>query len=690
MLYGEEVLSGQINYQEFWSFLGKGKRVRPESKETFPPNPRILDKEFFSRYNSGIMKSDEIRKKYIKFFKASPRNHKEIDPSSLVLEGDATTLFTSAGMQQLVPYLSGKKHRKGKRLVNSQPSLRTQDIDEVGDNRHTTFFEMLGNWSLGDYFKEEQLSWFWEFLTKELNLPKERLWVSVFAGDNQVPKDQESIDIWKKLGVPKEKIHEYGVKENWWSMTGPPSKMSQGDIGGPDSEVFYDFGEDLNFHEHSPWKKQKCHPNCECGRFLEIGNSVFIEYSKSQDGSLKELPQKNVDFGGGLERIAAAVKDNPDVFMTDLLKPIMDEVIKSYFSGIFDESLEYPVGASLFSNNKEAEEFKKRTKESVRIASDHIRASVFIAREGVVPSNKEAGYVLRRLIRRAVLKLEPLRKGIMADSDYTHSFNKVIGAVIDVYKGLYFQNEKQNGQINQTIRDEVANFGKTLRKGLKIVENTDKVTGKVAFDLYQTYGFPLEVTSEIFSEKGQKIDQKEFKQEFEKHKEKSRAASAGMFKGGLADASEEVVKLHTATHLLHWALRKVLGDSVRQEGSNITKERLRFDFSHPQKLTEKEVKKVEDLINQKIEADLPVHKTTEDKDGALKSGALAFFKETYPDKVSVYTIGKDPNKDWVSKELCGGPHVKATSKIGRVRIKKQDKIGSNLIRMYVTAENGGS
>lgn len=579
------------------------------------------------------MNSSEVRRKYIEFFEK--KGHKHIPEAPLVLQNDPTTLFNSSGMQQLVPYLMGEEHPLGKRLVDSQPSFRTVDIDEIGDNRHLTYFEMLGNWSLGDYFKKEQLNWIWEFFTQELKLPKDKLWITLFEGDGKVPKDDESFEIWKKIGVPESRIHFYGSEKNWWSRSGTPKEMPEGEIGGPDSEIFFEF-ENV---KHDKKFGDKCHPNCDCGRFIEIGNSVFIQYRKVGN-ELVEMSQKNVDFGGGLERIVAAVQKTPDVFKTDIYKEIISKI---------ENVTEKKYGE------------KKDTDIKMRIIADHFRASLALVKEGVVPSNKMQGYVLRRLIRRSLLKIY-LLKGSLEDTD------------LDL------------GETNMVIQEEVKKFKDSLKKGLKEVEKLETIDGKKAFDLYQTYGFPLEMTKEIFEEKGQKINEKQFEKEFEKHKEVSRSASAGTFKGGLADSSEETVKLHTATHLLHWALRKVLGEKVHQEGSNITKERLRFDFSHNQKLSEAEVKEVEDLINEKIKEALPVTKTIEDKEKAIKSGALSFFREKYPEKVSVYTIGKDPKKDWVSKELCGGPHVNNTSELVHVRIKKQEKIGSNLVRIYAELE----
>jgi len=568
------------------------------------------------------MTSNEIREKYLKFFISSPRAHREIVPAPLVLEGDPTTLFTSAGMQPLIPYLKGKGHPKGKRLVDSQPSIRLQDIEEVGDNRHITYFEMLGNWSLGDYFKKEQIPWIFEFFTKELNLPKEKLWVSVFEGYKNVPKDEESFVIWKKLGIPESRIFFYGVKNNWWNR-GEPFDMPVGEIGGPDSEIFFDFG-----LSHNPEYGRKCHPNCNCGRFLEIGNSVFMQYVKNADGSLSELPQKNVDFGGGLERITAAVNRDPDIFKIDIYQPQI-------------KALEIIAG-------KKYGEGKAETK-GFRVIADHLRAASVIAKEGVVPGNKLQGYILRRLIRRAGVKMHKLQ---ISASDL---------------------------KISGTIGDEINKFEKILASGTRLARNMNIKP----FDLYQSYGIPLEITQEIFALQGRKItdkDRKEFEKEFNKHRESSRTASAGMFKGGLADTSEEVTKLHTTTHLLHASLRKVLDEGVSQKGSNITAERLRFDFSYPRKLTDEELTQVEDLINLQIAKDLPVSFKTMGLEAAIKLGALHFFAEKYGKQVKVYSIGD------FSKEVCGGPHVTRTGKIGRVRIIKQEKTGADLIRIYVGLE----
>jgi alanyl-tRNA synthetase len=591
------------------------------------------------------MTSDEIRRKFIDFFKSEPRNHREISPAPLIPPDDPTTLFTSSGMQQLIPYLTGESHAEGKRLVNSQPCLRLEDIDEVGDNRHTTFFKMLGNWSLGDYFKKEQLNWFWEFLTKELNLPEERIWVSVFEGTKRIPKDEESAKIWKEIGVPEERIHFYGVKENWWSRSGPPDKMPAGEIGGPDSEVFFEFTQ----VKHNPKFGKECHPNCECGRFLEIGNSVFIQYIKEKGGSLKELPQKNVDFGGGLERMVAAVNNNPDIFQIDVFKPVIETISK-------ETGIEY---------GKD-----EKTDRNFRIIADHFRAAIELIKEGVEPNNKLQGYILRRLIRKAALRVR----------DFP-------GDISSVGLSKNISNSMGDVKVSTVLAEEVKNFENVLDKGSQLVTKNKDIK---PFDLYQTYGIPFEVSQELFlkirGEKLSKQDKEEFEKEFEKHQKLSRTASAGMFKGGLADKSEETKRLHTTTHLLHASLRKVLGDHVQQKGSNVTAERLRFDFSHPQKLTDEELKKVEALINEQIKKDLPVTQKTETFKEAKDEGALAFFGEKYGEKVKVYTIG-DPEGKWFSKEVCGGPHVAHTGEIGHVKIFKQEKIGSGLMRIYAKAES---
>jgi alanyl-tRNA synthetase len=605
------------------------------------------------------MNSSELRAKYIKYFEKS--GHVQIPPASLVPEDDPTTLFTSSGMQPLVPYLLGQPHPQGKRLVNSQPSFRGQgindDTQEVGDMRHTTFFEMLGNWSLGDYFKKEQLEYFFTFLTDNnegLGLDPSKLYVTVFAGNDQVPKDTESIEIWQKLFKQKnievkegERIFAYGVDKNWWSRSGTPEQMPIGEIGGPDSEVYYDFG-----LPHDPRFGKKCHPACDCGRFLEIGNSVFMQYQKQAGNKFVELPQKNVDFGGGLERLLSVVQNDPDFFKTDLFLPIISAIEK-------------------LTGKKYADDENKIL---MRVIADHIKASVFLIKAGVQPSNKDRGYVLRRLLRRAAVKTRSLNSRV----NLQEVFSETATEVVKIYQGLYFNQETDLSSIKNTITEEVSKFSRTLEKGLKQIQKIELIDGKAAFDLYQTYGFPIEITTELATQKGQKIDTAEFKQEYEKHKETSRTASAGMFKGGLADHSEINTKYHTATHLLQAALRKILGTHVQQTGSNISPERLRFDFSHPEKLTPDQLAEVEQLVNRQIKADLKVTSTVMGKEAALKSGALGFFTEKYGDQVSVYAIGD------FSKEICGGPHVEHIGILGNFKIIKEESAGAGIRRIYAT------
>jgi len=604
------------------------------------------------------MSTKEIREKYLEFFKK--RGHVEIAPSPLVIESDPTTLFTSSGMQPLIPYLKGEKHPEGKRLVDSQPSLRLQDLEEVGDNRHTTFFEMLGNWSLGDYFKEKQLPWIWEFLTKELKLDPKRLYVSVFAGNDQIPKDTESFGLWKKIGLSESHIHFYDAEKNWWSRSGPPDKMPVGEIGGPDSEIFFEF--DV---PHNPDFGKICHPNCQCGKFLEIGNSVFMQFKKVSKTKLSELPQKNVDFGGGLERIAAAVNGDPDIFKID----IFAEVIKK-----IEKEVNFNYGAD------------SKKDRSFRVITDHLRASCNLLAEGVVPSNKLHGYVLRRLVRRAMFHFHLLGSGISGGA---------VSHVAESLRNEYPNINKNWPFIEENLNAEATRFESALKRGLakltKAVSDGIKIDGKFTFDLYQTEGFPLELTLEILGQNGIRFtteEKNEFESEFQKHKELSRNTSAGIFHGGLTASSEETKKLHTVTHLLHAALRQVLGEHVSQKGSHITAERLRFDFSHPARLTEKEVKKVEDLINEQIKKALPVSFKTETLPEAIAEGALHFFGEKYGKEVKVYSIGPSTGSGSpFSREVCGGPHINNTRELTRVRINKQEKIGSGVTRIYAVLEN---
>lgn len=608
------------------------------------------------------MTSRDIRQKYIQFFES--RGHKEIEPAKLVLENDPTTLFTSAGMQPLVPYLLGENHPEGKRLVDSQPCFRSQDIEEVGDNRHITFFEMLGNWSLGDYFKKEQLPWVWEFLTQELKLPKDRLHISLFEGGDGVDKDSESFEIWKSVGVDESHIHFYDAKKNWWSLSGTPAQMKEGEIGGPDSEIFFEFTQ----VDHSKEFGEKCHPNCDCGRFLEIGNSVFIQYQKQSEGSLKELPNKNVDFGGGLERLLVAKNDDPDIFKIDLLLGIIEE-IETFTGKKYTDSVNKP---------------------AMRIIADHLRAAVFLIVSGVVPANKLQGYLLRRLLRRSAIKVYELGGGL---TDIP-SLGAVAEEVLRVYDGEVGINRlEQRDLVEKIIVDEMSRFASSLDKGLKEVEKIQRIDGKKAFDLYQSFGFPYEITEELFRQKGQEIDREQFKAEFEKHKDLSRTASAGKFAGGLAGHSEVEVKYHTATHLLHQALRDVLGETVFQKGSNITPKRLRFDFSFNRKMTEEEIREVEDLVNEKIKEDLKVDRKYMTYVEAKALNAIGLFDEKYDkSNVSIYCIGpnyqlnseaKDQRKrgEYYSLEFCGGPHVDNTRVIGAIKIVKEEAISQGIRRI---------
>jgi alanyl-tRNA synthetase len=493
-------------------------------------------------------------------------------------------------MQPLVPYLLGQPHPEGNRLVDSQTCFRAEDMDEVGDNRHTTFFEMLGNWSLGDYFKKEQLPWFWEFLTEVLKLPRDRLWVTCFEGDETtgVPKDTESAEIWKSLGVPEDRIRFYGAEHNWWSREGVPANMRDGEPGGPDSEVFYEFTQ----VEHDKKFGEQCHPNCDCGRFLEIGNSVFMTYRKNGD-KFVPLPKPNVDFGGGLERIAAAVIDSPDVFQISLLKPIV--------SGLEELS------------GKSYGQYQN----SMRVIADHLRAGVFLAVDGVAPSNKQQGYVMRRLLRRAIRYAFDL--GIEQDL-----CEKIAPTVINLYKNDFPEVAEREKEVIDVFMKEEKIFRQTLRAGVrefqKMSKDEEYLTSQVIFKLYDTYGFPMELSLEEAYRQNVKVEdgwRVGFDKLMNEQRQRSQTASAGMFKGGLADHSPEVVKLHTTTHLMYQALKNILGDHVVQRGSNITAERTRFDFSHPEKVTREQLDEVEKIVNEQIEKDLPVTWKEEKTDEAF-------------------------------------------------------------------------
>lgn len=600
------------------------------------------------------MTGRELRQAYLDFFIG--KNHSRIDPAPLVLENDPTTLFTSSGMQPLVPYLLGAPHPAGTRLVNSQPSFRSQDIDEVGDNRHSTFFEMLGNWSLGDYFKQDQLTWFFTFLTDTIGLDPNKLYVSVFAGNDQVPRDDESIRIWQQLFTSKnidaklgERIFAYPADKNWWSRAGIPESMPAGEPGGPDSEVFFDFGADLKLHENSPFKDSTCHPNCDCGRFLEIGNSVFMQYQKSAAGSLQELPQKNVDFGGGLERLLAATQNSPDIFTTDLFLPLIRQI-----EALTERS------------------YTDRHQAPMRVIADHLKASVFLISSGVLPGNKQQPYLLRRLLRRSAVKLHQLTGRSLNGGVLT----ELAQTVVSIYPE-YLDSKTLTPKLD-LITEEINKFNKALDKGLRLLDKStpESITPQFAFDLLQTYGFPYEVTKEIALTKGVTLDDAAFDALKSQHTQLSRTTSAGMFKGGLQDQSEITTKYHTATHLLHQALRQILGPSVQQVGSNITADRLRFDFTHPQPLTPDQLQQVEALVNQQINADLPVTRDEMSLEQARDSGALAFFTHKYADTVSVYSIGD------FSREVCGGPHVAHTAVIGPITLYKQEAVGQGRRRLY--------
>ena len=641
------------------------------------------------------MTINEIRTKYLEFFKAC--GHTIIPSAPIVPQNDPTTLFTGSGMQPLITYLLGAPHPKGNRLVNSQKSFRAEDIEEVGDNRHTTFFEMLGNWSLGDYFKKEQLPWFFEFLTEEIGLDPKNLYVTAFIGDakNNVPRDTESAEIWKqlfaskgvnakvveigseedgyRLGMQGGRIFYYDAKKNWWSRAGVPENMPAGEPGGPDSEVFYDFGT-----PHDPKFGAECHPNCDCGRFLEIGNSVFMQYLKQPDGSFALLPKQNVDFGGGLERIAAAAQGDPDVFAIDVFADTIGLLI--HFSG--------------------KEYTDSRYQRSFRIVADHMRAAMFMLEAGVRPSNTDRGYVLRRLIRRAAQHAQKL--GIPSEKAEDSMLVRCAVSFIEKYKQAYpeLQSDDVYQQITGEIWKEEKQFAHTLEAGMKEFEkiaSTGHIEAQEAYTLFTTHGFPFEMTLELAHERGIDVDEEGFKKEMLKHRALSRAGSEQKFKGGLADQSEKTTRLHTAHHLLLKALQIVLGPTVKQRGSNITQERLRIDFSYGTKMTKEQIAEVEKIVNEKIAEGLPMLRSTLPKDEAEKLGAEHEFGAKYPDMVSVYSLGpkgasvENPQFDKAfSIEFCGGPHVANTSEldvrptrsnIGPFKIQKEEAVAAGIRRI---------
>lgn len=578
------------------------------------------------------MKAIDIRNKYLNFFER--HGHKLIPSAPLIPENDPSVLFNTAGMQPLVPYLLGEKHPEGTRLTDYQKCLRTNDIDEVGDNRHLTYFEMLGNWSLGDYFKEESIQMSYEFLTKELGIPSEKISVTCFAGDDDCPRDTVSAEAWKKAGILEDHIYYYGKDDNWW-IAGEEGPC------GPDTEMFYDTGKEP-CSEH-------CEPSCDCGKYVEIWNNVFMEYFKDKNGYSK-LKQKNVDTGLGLERMAMLLQGKKTPFDTEIFEPVMKKL---------------------------TELSKKDNIESKRIVAEHLRSSIMIISDGGKPSNVDRGYILRRLIRRMIRHINKLEIDL-------NSLGDLVYLDIDTLNELYPELEANKEMIKSVIIEEKDKFVKTLAKGEKeffkeisgIKEKSINVLpGSMVFRLYDTYGFPPEVTKELAKENGLEIDMKEFERLFEVHQQKSRAGSKQKFKGGLAEQNKETIAYHTATHLLNAALKKVLGSDTHQKGSNITTERMRFDFNCDHKLTDEEKAKIEEVVNDWIKAGLDVKCEEMKKEDAVKSGAECMFIEKYPDIVTVYTIGD------VSKELCGGPHVKNTSELGKFKIKKEEASSSGIRRI---------
>ena len=579
------------------------------------------------------MKAIEIRNKYLNFFKN--HGHVVIPSAPLIPENDPSVLFTTAGMQPLVPYLLGEPHPAGTRLTDYQKCVRTNDIDEVGDNRHLTYFEMLGNWSLGDYFKEESIQMSYDFLTKELGIPVEKLSVTCFAGDEDCARDEVTASCWKKAGIPEERIYYFGKDDNWWiaGETGPC---------GPDTEMFYDTGK--------PKCSPECNPSCGCGKYVEIWNNVFMEFYKDENGKYSKLKQHNVDTGLGLERMTMLLEGKETPFETELFAPIMDKLVELQ---------------------------KVDNIASRRIVAEHLRSSMMIICDGGRPSNVDRGYILRRLIRRMVRHMNKLQISL-------DELSTLIDINVENLKEMYPALEANKETIKNVILEEKDKFVKTLEKGEKefakevgqVKEQGENIVpGKVVFRLYDTYGFPPEVTEELATENGMKIDKEGFDKLFKEHQEKSRAGSEQKFKGGLASTGEMETKYHTATHLLNAALKQVLVSHVHQRGSNITAERMRFDFSHPAKMTDEEKQKTEDLVNEWITEAIPVEHLEMKKDDAIKMGAEAMFIEKYGDIVSVYKIGD------VSIELCGGPHVSNTSELGHFKIKKEESSSSGIRRI---------
>ena len=583
------------------------------------------------------MKAIEIRNKYLNFFKKN--GHKVIPSAPLIPENDPSVLFTTAGMQPLVPYLLGQKHPSGTRLTDFQKCVRTNDIDEVGDNRHLTYFEMLGNWSLGDYFKEESIAMSYEFLTKELEIPAEKLSVTCFAGDEDCEKDLVAYEAWKKAGIPDERIYFFGKDDNWW-IAGEEGPC------GPDTEMFYDTGKEKC--------SEGCNPACGCGKYVEIWNNVFMEFYKDKNGYSK-LAQQNVDTGLGLERMAMLLQGKQTPFEIELFSPVMDKLVELQ---------------------------KNDNIQSRRIVAEHLRSSMMIINDGGRPSNVDRGYILRRLLRRMTRHLNKLEIDLSL-------LPEIISVSIDALKELYPELDANRNEIIDVIVAEKDKFMKTLQNGereFEKVANRTKNAGKTVldtnavFNLYETYGFPPEMTEELAKEQGLEVDMSDYQRLFKEHQDKSRLGSEQKFKGGLASSGEMETKYHTATHLLNAALKVVLGDHVHQKGSNITAERMRFDFSHGAKMTDEEKQKVEDLVNEYIAQNIPVEKMEMKKEEAINLGAEAMFLDKYGDIVTVYKIGD------VSIELCGGPHVENTGDLGHFKIKKEEASSSGVRRIKAILE----
>ncbi len=589
------------------------------------------------------MNSQELINKYIDFFKQ--KGHTLIPNVSLIPEHDPSVLFTTAGMHPLVPFLLGQKHPGGKRLVSNQRCIRTTDIKEVGDAWHNTFFEMLGNWSLGDYFKEDTIKWAYEFLTSPqwLNINTEKLSVTVFAGDEDAPRDEQAAEIWQETGIPKERIYFLPKSENWW---GPAGKIGP---CGPDTEIFYDTGQKKCSSE--------CKPGCSCGKNCEIWNLVFMQYDKTSTGEYKELKQKNIDTGMGVERTLAILEGYENSYQTELFKPIMD-LIEEKLSG----------------RSQDYREVSTSPEKAKKIIADHIKAATFILMDGITPSNLDQGYVLRRLIRRATLQAK-----LLEIEKKENVSQQVANIVIDIYKERYPNLLDKKEFILKELGKEEDRFELCLAKGLKVFgkiidKNRKKISGQDAFHLYDTYGFPIELTQDLARD-DIKIDREGFNKEFKEHQKLSRKGAAKKFKGGLADHTEATTKLHTATHLLHQALRQILGDHVEQKGSNINPERLRFDFTHQEKLSPEQLEQVEQIVNEQIQKALPVKMEEMTVEQAKEKGAIGLFEEKYGDKVKVYSIND------FSCEICGGPHVKNIKELGEFKIKKEGSGSSGVRRI---------